>query len=573
MNQPFARPALAKIFTRIGRWFGLALIIAAVSPILVGQVKPKIDDPQAVKTQKPIQHEVGITLKLIQVVVIDKNGNPVTDLKKEDFVLLDNGEKKKLTEFERHDFRIPAVEATPAEGIAATTPPAAKPGPPSRKFFLLFDFANNGLSGVRKMGEVAKHFLDTAILPGDQVAVLTLTALKLLQVPIDLTTDCGPIQKYVAKIGLSDSSKRAEDLEEEYQRQLKAGGLADARPEGQFARKLPEPPSVDIDEMAKLSYMTYVDCLTAFALFLRSVPGPKHLVLFSTGIPYSIAYPLYPTELTWKYENLIKELATANVAVHVLRTAGIQLGDTQTGAWTLQKTSYETGGQYWGNMYNYRPFVEKVREIAGAYYVLGYPVRENWDGKFHKIKVSVARPGCQVKTQSGFLNPKDYADFTDLEKQVHLIDLALAEKPLLQEPLRFPMTGLTLSNEPIDNVGIAAEVPLEQMRAGGMGRVEILRLAFNAAGEMVDSRRTEEDLRPSPPRRPSWLRSSPARRGSSNAASSSGTWTTAGPRWPASRRGCPIRPNRNSGFTRPCCCGPSGAGSPSRSPSPPKGTA
>jgi hypothetical protein len=145
-------------------------------------------------------------------------------------------------------------------------------------------------------------------------------------------------------------------------------------------------------------------------------------------------------------------------------------------------------------MYNYRPFAEKVRDIAGAYYVLGYPVRENWDGKFHKIKVRVARPGCEVKTSAGFLNPKDYGDFTHLEKQVHLIDLALAEKPLLQEPLRFPMIGLTLSNERAENIGIAADVPLEQLRAAGMGRVEILRLAFNGAGEIVDSRRTEENM-------------------------------------------------------------------------------
>ncbi len=242
MNHPSVRRALAKIFTRIGRWLGLALIITAVSPIFPGQVKPKIDDPQVVKTQKPIRHEVGITLKLIQVVVTDGYGKPVTDLKKEDFVLLDNGEKKKLTEFERHDFRVPAVEAKPAEGIAEKTSPAAKPGPPSRKFFLLFDFANNGLSGVRKMGEVAKHFLDTAILPGDQVAVLTLTALKLLQVPIDLTTDHGPIRKYVAKIGLSDSSKRAEDLEDEYQRQLKAGGFGGRSARGPVCAKAPGAP-------------------------------------------------------------------------------------------------------------------------------------------------------------------------------------------------------------------------------------------------------------------------------------------------------------------------------------------
>jgi hypothetical protein len=44
MNRRWARPALAKIFTRFGRWLGPALIIAAVSPLLAGQVKPKTDD-------------------------------------------------------------------------------------------------------------------------------------------------------------------------------------------------------------------------------------------------------------------------------------------------------------------------------------------------------------------------------------------------------------------------------------------------------------------------------------------------------------------------------------------------
>ncbi len=472
----------------------LMSMIATPRPLNSAQTQTRRAAQDAVRLQKPIQHEVSVVLKLIQVVVTDKNGNPVTDLRKEDFALTDNGDEKKLTEFERHDFRLPAVETKPADAGGGKIPPPAAVRPPSRKFFLLFDFALNYLFGVRKMGEVAKNFLDTAVLPGDEVAVLTMTALKLLQVPIELTTDHEKIRRYVAKIGLSDSSQRSGDLEDEYQRQLKAGDLADARPEGQFARKLPEPPAFDVDEMNKLSYMTYVDCLNAFALFLGAVPGPKHLVLFSTGIPYSIVYPSAPNELTWKYENLIKTLATSNVAVHALRTAGITLGDTKTGAWTLDKTSYETGGQYWGNMYNYRPFTEKIRDIAGAYYVLGYPVRENWDGKFHKIKVRVARPDCKVKTSSGFLNPKEYADFTNLEKQVHLIDLALAEKPFLQEPLRFSMIGLTLSPERADNIGIAAEIPLEQMRTERMGRVEILRLAFNAAGEIVDSRRSEENV-------------------------------------------------------------------------------
>jgi hypothetical protein len=44
MNHSSARPFPLKIFTRLGRWLGPALIVAAVSPLIAGQVKPKTDD-------------------------------------------------------------------------------------------------------------------------------------------------------------------------------------------------------------------------------------------------------------------------------------------------------------------------------------------------------------------------------------------------------------------------------------------------------------------------------------------------------------------------------------------------
>ena len=52
--------------------------------------------------QVTLQHEVTVTLKLIQVFVTDKKGNPITDLAKSDFVLHDNGKLQDITDFERH---------------------------------------------------------------------------------------------------------------------------------------------------------------------------------------------------------------------------------------------------------------------------------------------------------------------------------------------------------------------------------------------------------------------------------------------------------------------------------------
>jgi hypothetical protein len=54
------------------------------------------------------QHEVKVTLKLVQVYVTDNKGNPVKDLAKEDFIVYDNGLRQKITEFERHLLEFPA---------------------------------------------------------------------------------------------------------------------------------------------------------------------------------------------------------------------------------------------------------------------------------------------------------------------------------------------------------------------------------------------------------------------------------------------------------------------------------
>ena len=469
--------------------FCLVVCLLAAYPLNVTSVLQ-----EAVRPQKPLQYEARVTVKLIQVIVTDKKGNPVTDLRKEDFVLTDNGQEMKLTEFEKHVLSLPSAEKPVEERVAAT--PLPKPRLLNRKFFLFFDFAYNNPAGVRKMGETARRLLDTQVLPTDEIGVVSYSLLNRLKFHLYLTTDHQKVRNLVSKIGLRDSAERFEDLEDKYQRQLKAGGLADARPEAKLTLPMPDMPGLDVAEMWRLSTITYIESLTALAYALRSIPGQKHLVLFSEGIPYPVLYyfPVAVSDLGRKYENLLKELGTSNVSVHALYTGGITLGDSQTGAWTLAKTSYETGGQYWGNMYNYEPFIEKVQTLTGSYYVLGYPVSETWDGKYHRIQVSVQRPGCDVRAQWGYFNPKPFSDYTDLEKRIQLVDLALADTPLSQTPARFEMEALPFSPEAAGNLVFAARIPKDKLAGVAGKKVEVVNLVFNPADEIVELRRSEEDL-------------------------------------------------------------------------------
>ena len=77
-------------------------------------------------SQEEPQHKVVVVLKLVQVYVTDKKGNPVTDLEKSDFTLYDNGKLRAVTDFEKHLLIKPAKKVE--EKITETELPPAGEG-------------------------------------------------------------------------------------------------------------------------------------------------------------------------------------------------------------------------------------------------------------------------------------------------------------------------------------------------------------------------------------------------------------------------------------------------------------
>ncbi len=126
--------------TRELLWLGLFALASA------GQTQTS--DRQAVSPQKPLQHEVAVTLKLIQVYVTDKNGKPVANLDKSAFQIYDNGQLQAITEFEKHMAPTPSpgiTEPSVKEALVSTETAAPRMG---RKFFVLIDLDANDLEGI-----------------------------------------------------------------------------------------------------------------------------------------------------------------------------------------------------------------------------------------------------------------------------------------------------------------------------------------------------------------------------------------------------------------------------------------
>ena len=153
-----------------------------------------------------------------------------------------------------------------------------------------------------------------------------------------------------------------------------------------------------------------------------------------------------------------------------------------------------TGGRYLGRSLDSTDHLEEIQTLTRSYYVLGFAIKDSGDGRFHKITVLVSRPGCQVRAQPGYYDSKSFGDYSELEKQFELVDLALAENPLSQTPVRFPMRTLVRSAEPPNNIGLIGEFSLKQISAVIGKKVEAVSLVFNAADDIVDSKRTVVDL-------------------------------------------------------------------------------
>ncbi|MGZ5556065.1 MAG: VWA domain-containing protein [Candidatus Aminicenantales bacterium] len=512
------------------------VILAAFLPS-AGTPRPQSQDAQALT--KPLQYEVAVVLKLVQVRVTDKKGNPVPDLIREDFAVTDNGTPVVLTAFERHTLGTPVAAASAAGQSEAAVEPrpadASAPRPADRKYFLFFDFAYNNVRGVLKARNAALHFLDTAVQPEDEVAVLTYAAIGGLAFHEYLTTDHDKVRKVIEAIGHSDIAGRATEIEDSYWRLMQdSPGSVIGAAMGLNFRAEAEANRQESKSMAQ----KYMAKMTALARALRLVEGQKHFILFSTGIPNSLIYGYTPGNAGYRSdtsgasgdhvlrrqnEAMYQEFSAAGCSFYAFDTresaieAPLFAYDEQTfatgsrsmsttgdatnvfkdnkatGLNSLKRLTDITGGKYYSNINMYEKNLDQVQAATGSYYVLGYSINERWDGLFHDVKVEVMRKGCEVRTQAGYFNPKPFGEYSDLEKQIHLFDLAINERAFSRMPVDIPMVALASTVEGVSRLGVLAKLPGEVTAKLAGKRVEFVAIFFDEKGDIREIVRQEAD--------------------------------------------------------------------------------
>lgn len=516
----------------------LLILVAAGTPLLPTAGQSSGQQKELHELGRPLQHEVSVILKLIQVSVIDKKGQPVRDLAREDFLVTDNGRPVEITAFERHSI---SPGRTRPEGPAATpaTETAVEAAGPAmnRKLFFFFDFAFNNPRGIGKAKEAALEFMDTRVGPEDEAAVLTYSMVRGLRVQEYLTRDHKKVRETIDSIDRKAAAGRASEIEEQYWRES-TEGPAPARESAPG----PGAPKTEFNwerQEAKRIAQVFIQRLTDLAKALRYVPGRKDFLYFSSGVPSSMIYGAQAgsaaggrtrfdagdNALRDQNESLLKEFAASDCTFYAFDTreaakvASLFTYDEQTfasgyrdmfsgsgvfgdqtsvfkdeqltGRNALQRLSQSTGGKYFGNIDTYDRSLDQLQNLTGTYYVLGFSVPEKEDGAFHEVRVELKRKGLEVRGASGYFNPKPFREFNELERKLHLFDLAMNERAFSRLPEGFPMKAVPVSLSGQSGLVILGRLPRGLADKLSGGPLEFILLVLDEEDSIYDMQRVE----------------------------------------------------------------------------------
>lgn len=412
---------------------------------------------QEEKKQKTLQHEVAVTLKLIQVYVTDIDGYPVRDLEQSDFILWDNKQLQKITDFETHVFVPPKKESVPAQAakIPEEVVPSPSPPPMNRKFFIFLDLQRNDPIGVIKSKRVARYFVETQLQPGDETGVFSFQPSAGFVLHQYLTQD-------LEKVLFAIKKARALPVVLDY--------FIPMNTDGPSWGALAQPLNVFFYALEDLS------------VSLQYIPGIKNIVLFSRGAGGKTTFDV-----------LGKRLASSNCRVYTIDTNWkyhYLKGYFETGPGAaLKQLAISSGGKHFEDPDDIETIAQDIQQMTSNYYVLGYYVEQEWNGGYHEIKVEVNREDSVIYAQKGYFNPKPFSQFSEAEKNLHLTDLAFSAAPRAEAPMPFLLEGLPIPGEESSKLVLLSEILPESLEEVFSDDAEIITLVFDEAQNIIDSGR------------------------------------------------------------------------------------
>lgn len=379
---------------------------------------------------------VDVNVVNLDVYVTDKKGNRVTDLKKEDFEVFENGKKMAITNFYAVEggkamLADNAPAPAPAPGVQTPQAPNTEPALPEDQRLRLIVYIDNfniqPFNRNRVMREL-RAFLGQNLNRDDQVMLVTYD--RSFKVRRTFTSDKGLIAS--ALLDLEKVSGHAVHHASERRDVLR--NIEESRSASEamnYARSYAESTFND------LSFS--IDALKGMVGSLAGMPGRKAIVYVSDGLPMIAAEDVFyavqgkygekATGLTVamqydasrRFDELAAQANANRVTFYTIQAAGLQTyssvsAENQTAGQgiyvdsvqisnmqaPLQMMAEKTGGVAIINANQVLPHLEKAAKDFGSFYSLGYSPSHYGDGRYYKLDVKVKRKGLNVRHREGY---------------------------------------------------------------------------------------------------------------------------------------------------------------------------
>jgi len=426
---------------------GAALLAAQWLLAQAPPAKTKDARPGKSGDQAPLR----VVSRVVQVdaVVTDSKGAPITDLTLKDFKILDTGKEQRVSHLEIADGRAPKAPAAAATETFRFTnripvnPVARAPV----LYVVLFDGLNTQVTDQAYAREHIVRFLNS-VRPGELVAIYILGSS--LRVAHDFTTDLAALRRTAERLANPTLLFDTTPLD-----------IAPS-PEAAFAEFASISEKRFEVTLIQNRVRYTLRALEAIARRLESAPGRKNLLWVSAAFPLALGLQNPDTTyarldlmrgFTEDLSRTLRAVNDANIAIYPIDSRGLMasfqegsrlpkeaqeggpltqirrgsVGKSSTGAgadsaapstqvnnpfetrevdrtqYTMREMADLTGGRAFYNTNDLAGALHEAMQDSQFTYVLGYsPQHNQWDGRFHEIKVEVNRPGARVRFRRGY---------------------------------------------------------------------------------------------------------------------------------------------------------------------------
>jgi VWFA-related protein len=485
---------LRKILIRLS---GTGLLIVALFTPLAQQRDAVITEQEGSVYTLQVYED----LILVDVVVMDKKGNPVRNLKKEDFLLFEDNKPQSVSTFDFEDLtsmekagELKPIQLPKIDLAQKPITSQARQELRDHRFLILFlDQSSMPIEDLIQAQKTVKEFIEAQLTPADLVAVVSNgTTLQLLQ---NFTNDREALKKAVSKLYAGDSAS-----------------LADAEVAAMSTDDSSAADSYTSDDSQFNIFNTdrKLYAIEAVGKMFRDIPGKKFLIHFSSGITTTGA------ENQSQLHATIDRLNQANTSLYAVDVRGLTAlppggGANQAGAGgtanfsgqavrsqtdslyssqeTLATLSLDTGGKPLFDNNNLGKVFETVREDSNSYYLLGYySSNAKRDGRYRRIKLQVRNPDFRLKFREGYFASKSFGQYTSSDRERHLEEAINSERPFSEIPFLISANFIRASQTevfvPVSIKFPASAIPFDQKGEKAKGGFDFIGQARGDKGKV-----------------------------------------------------------------------------------------